>query len=414
MTCSTKVEIADLDAAIERRLVGRPMPSGQRLLGIEYERLVLDRDTDQCAPLAFVQSLLRHLCALTGARPLAEGELLKGISLPEFELTTEPGGQLELATRPAPSLAGVDASFEAGRAALEGYLASTRYRWVGLGHAPVTPVEELGLLPRARYRIMDARMPARGPLSRNMMRGTAGFQLAYDVADREDAARKLAFLYRLCPVFVALTANSRRVRGVDSGYASFRHHVWLHTDHDRVGVPAGCLRPETALSGYVAFARRARVLFQERDGAVVEAPEVPFEELVARGEVTDADVDLHLSSLFPLVRLRDYLEVRCFDSVGWTLARSVMSFVSGLIYCDHAFASAFEVSEPFVIDDPARLVALHEDAAKRALDAVGPDGRTLRQVARELLGIATATIGGPSCDWSRPVDLEAVAARIGG
>jgi glutamate--cysteine ligase len=255
-------------------------------------------------------------------------------------------------------------------------------------------------------------MPERGALTRHMMRATAGFQLTYDVADRVDAGRKMALLYRLSPVLMALTANSRQIAGADSGYASFRHHVWLHTDRDRAGVPPGVLRAETAIDGYIAFARRARMLFFDRAGVVVEAPELPLEELVVRGEVTGADLDLHLSSLFPHVRIRNYLEVRCFDSVDWPRARAVLALVSGLVYCDVAFQSAWEVSEPFLVDAPRALDDLHEDAARRGLDALSPAGDSLRDVAGELLRIARATIGGPNCDWARPEDLDAVAALL--
>src|SRR5690606_32858926 len=183
-----------------------------------------------------------------------------------FEMSMEPGGQLEVATPPHEQLADIDHALRRALDAIGRVLEPTPYELVALGHAPVTPVAELGLLPRDRYRIMDARMPARGPLSRNMMRATAGFQLTYDVADRDDASRKLALLYRLSPVLLAISANSRFVGGADSGYASFRHHVWWQTDRDRSGVPPGCMHAETAIDGYIGYAKAAHVLFLVRDG----------------------------------------------------------------------------------------------------------------------------------------------------
>ncbi len=403
-----------LDAAIERLLVGHPTPRGRRLLGIEYERLILERGTGKSAPVEQCVALMELLVDRLEAEPVTEHALVKGLRAARFEMSLEPGGQFEVAAPPLPRLADVDRVIGEATGAIDAELADTPFELVCVGHAPVTPVSEIGLLPRERYRIMDARMPSRGPLTRNMMRATAGFQLAYDVDDREDAGRKLALLYRLSPVLLALSANSRQIAGADSGFASFRHHVWWETDHDRSGVPAGCLHAETALSGYVEYAKRARVMFLHGEDDLVAAPDLPLAELVAKGQITEADLDLHLSGLFPFVRLRNYIEVRCFDSMPWELTRSVMALVSGLVYCNHAFAAAWELSGALLVEDPDALRALHEDAARRGLDARAPDGSTFAELARRLVSMARATLGGESCDWAEPSDLDAIAEHIEG
>src|SRR5690606_4262227 len=186
-----------------------------------YERLILDAATGESAPLDFCRSLLADLATDAHGEPVIEGDLGKGVRADGFELSMKPGGQIEVAVPPKSKLRAVDTVVDRADALIEDRLQSTRFALVCVGHAPVTPVGRLGLLPRTRYRLMDRRMPTRGPLSRNMMRATAGFQITYDVADRDDAALKLALLYRLSPVLMALTANSRRIAGLDSGYASF-------------------------------------------------------------------------------------------------------------------------------------------------------------------------------------------------
>jgi glutamate--cysteine ligase len=412
MSQNRTVAPAELDALIERLVLGHPMPSGERLLGVEYERLLLDARTGASAPLDFCRGLLAGLVEDLGATPITEGQVLKGLSAEHFAMSMEPGGQIEVASPPFPNLVGIDASIRAASAAIERRLEGTPFALVCLGHAPVTPVEEIGILPRDRYRIMDARMPARGPLSRNMMRATAGFQLTYDVRDREDAGRRLALLYRFAPVLLAISANSRMVAGQDSGFASFRHHVWWETDRDRSGVPDGCMHPETAVDGYIRYAKAAHVLFLEQDGHAVPAPDLPLAELVARGGVREADVELHLTGLFPFVRLRNYIEVRCFDALPWDECRGLLALVSGLIYCDHAFEAAEELSRALLVDDPTAIRALHEDAARRGLEAVAVDGRGFRDIAREMVGIARATLGGETCDWAEVGDLEPIVARI--
>lgn len=407
------IALADLDSTLEDLLIGSPMPSGERLLGIEVEYLVLHRATQESAPLEFCRQLIAGLAVDIGATARFDGEVLNRVDGSGFSFTMEPGGQLELATDPCVNLAQIDPTMSMVRALVDARLSGTDYELVSLGHAPVTPVEELGLLPRSRYRLMDASMVARGPLTRNMMRGTAGFQLAYDVEDREDAGRKMALLYRLAPVMLALTANSRMVAGVDSGYESFRHHVWLETDRERVGVPDGCLHAETAVDGYKRFAREATMLFLRRDNDLVEAPEQSLEAAVATGIVTGEDLELHLTSLFPFVRLRNYLEVRYLDAVAWPLARSVLALLSGIVYCPYATRRAEQVSDSLVPPDSAGLRALHENAAREGLEARTLDGIGFRELAREFLKCSEATIGSETCNWSEPGDLIQVARHIG-
>ncbi len=413
MTSTETLTLTDLDAAIESQILGSPMAQGRKFLGIEMEFLVLHRQTAENAPLAFCRGLMADLAADLKGKASFDGGVLNYVDGGDFSLTMEPGGQLEIATTPRSSLGEIEEIMQSMFSVVDKRLAGTDYHLVSLGHAPVTKVEDLELLPRTRYKIMNARMPARGRLTRNMMRATAGFQLAYDVEDKEDAGRKLALLYRLSPVLLAITANSRQIAGKDSGFASYRHNVWLETDKTRTGVPAGILHAETAVDGYIKFARQAIMLFLRGDEDLVESPEISLQDAVAQGLVSTADLSLHLSSLFPHVRPRNYLEVRCFDAVDWKLARSVLALLSGLIYCKKATAKAEILSERLVLDDPTALQALHLDAAKRGLDAQAPDGTPFRKLARELVGYAKATIGGPECQWAELADMQEVERHIG-
>lgn len=413
MTRPTRPITTDqLDSALEEELLGAPMARGGRHLGIEVEHLILDRSTQESAPLSFCRQLLEDLIPDLGGVGSKDGEVLNRVDGDLFFLTMEPGGQLEIATVPLHSLQEIDPVMLRVTEVVRSRLARTNYDLVSVGHAPVTKVSDLGLLPRKRYQIMDAEMPKRGSLTRNMMRATAGLQATYDIQDRADAGRKMAILYRLSPVLLAITANSRMAEGQDSGYASFRHRVWWDTDHDRSGVPDGCLHAETAVDGYIRYARQATMLFLDREDGLVPSPRKSLEQLVSEGQVTRPDLKLHLSSLFPFIRLRNYLEVRCLDAVEWPLAKGVLALMSGLIYCSKATAKAEILSEDLVVEDQPALRELHLGAARDALDARTPDGVSFRDLALELLDYSRATIGGPTCKWATPEDLDAVERRI--
>lgn len=415
MPLPTVVKPDELTFTIDRLILGKPLSKGRRLLGIEYERMLLDAKTGASAPLEFCREFLARLCEAFGAEPLMDGDVLKGLRSDDFEMSMEPGGQLEVACAPVTKLGEVELIMRRVDAVIFRELVGSGFELACLGHAPVTPVEELGLLPRERYHIMDRLMPERGPLTRNMMRATAGFQLTYDITDREDAAFKLALLYRLSPVFVALAANSRLIAGKDSGYESYRHHVWWQTDWMRSGVPEGCLDPATAIDGYIRYAREATVLFRNdpnREGGLIADGEHTLEQVCADGELTESDIDLHLTSLFPFVRLRNYIEVRCLDSIDWGCARSMLALISGIVYCRDASKRAMVLSEELLPGSEDALRDLHLDAAKRGMNAVAPSGRTLRELGQELVGFAEATLGGATCDWAELADLDAVRERL--
>ncbi len=407
MSQSPLVTSRELGPLLEELILGEFMGLGTRLLGTEYERLILDRKSHASAPLPFCRALMRDL-DVAGAERVLDGEVIKLVKGDGFELSMEPGGQLEVSSSPASNLAEIDHTMERATGIIDAYLADSPYELVCLGHAPVTRVQDLELLPRERYRIMDLSMPTRGPLTANMMRATAGFQLTYDVTDREDAGRKMALLYRLSPLLMAITANSRMVNGEDSGYASFRHKVWWETDSSRTGVPEGSLHAETAIQGYLEYAKKAQVMFLHRGDKIVQSEPKSLAELVELGEISREDLEAHLSTLFPFVRLRNYVEIRCFDSVDWSLARSVLALVSGIVYCKDATSSAEAMSEQLVLDDPEALKTFHLAAAKDALDTRSPGGVSLRELAQELISFSAATLGGGDCNWSRPGDLDEV------
>ena len=402
MPSSSVISLEQLEAKMERILLGDPGAERRRLIGVEYERLLLRRDTRQSATLADSRRILAAVLAASGGQPIEEDGVLKGVTGDGFEVSLEPGGQIEVSTPPCRDLIDVDLSIARSDAVLERALAGEDFELVALGHAPVSPADELGLLPRNRYRIMDAQMPSRGGLTRHMMRATAGLQVTLDFRDKDDATRLLALLFRLTPVLAAMTANSRLVDGRDSGFASFRHHVWLHTDRDRSALPDDCLHPNTVLPGYIAWARRARALFLFRDGELSAAPDESFERLVARGAITEGDLGLHMTSMFPFVRPRGHAEVRCMDAVSWPCARAMTALLAAIDYCDVARTEAEALSAGLVTNGSGALWELHEAVARDGLMARAPDGRGMSEYAIELIEIAARALGGGSCRFADP------------
>ncbi|TAH35064.1 MAG: hypothetical protein EYC70_14865 [Planctomycetota bacterium] len=328
-------------------------PEGPERIGMEYERFVLRADG---APVPYsgpdgVEELLRDLQRRLGWDALEEQGRLLGLQAADGAgFSLEPGAQLEYASRPhaslrplAQELAGIDA-LVAARAAQR----SQRLHAAGV-HPSATP-QDLELIPKARYAVLEPYLRRAGELGLWMMKCTCGVQFSLDYRAPEDAARKLRVALRLAPVFLALSANSPR-----AGYRSFRGHIWSRTDPARCGIPQALTRADSTLADYLLWAQSVPRIFAE-----------PLR---------------HLSTLFPESRLRPgRLELRCFDSVPAPLALGFAALVKGVFYDPAALSAAEALSAAWSYD---QLLAAWHGAQRFGLDAPG-----LREQARALLDSA--------------------------
>ncbi|HEX6756263.1 MAG TPA: ergothioneine biosynthesis glutamate--cysteine ligase EgtA [Mycobacteriales bacterium] len=286
-------------------------------VGVEIEWLVHDAEHPE-APVPVER--LREALADPFDPPLA------GV------LSTEPGGQLELSSPPAP-LAECLARTSADASRLAGRLAAHGLRLAGIGHDPYRPPVRLTDDPR--YAAMERTFDRRGPDGRRMMCSTASVQVCLDAgADEADLAARWDALHRWVPVLVALFAHSPLAAGRPTGWRSVRDRVWANIDPSRTSAPRG---PDPR-GAYARWALDAELLVVRRAGAPWNAPPgLTFRDWLrgrhpdGAGPPTLADLDYHLTTLFPPVRARGHLELRVVDAQpgdGW---RVVVAVVAALL-----------------------------------------------------------------------------------
>ena len=347
---SRQAPLPTVDAArayvAERALCAAPIGP----VGLELEGHLVDRrDIGRRVPWVDVQRLVDQV-----------HELPCGSAV-----SVEPGGQLELSTPPAPDLSRAVAALRADELALQGRLQSAGYAVVFLGLDPLRSPDLVNPAPRyaAMARYFDR--AGCGAVGRMIMTTSAGLQLNLEAGPAGEWTERLRRLSRLGPLLGALSACSPMAAGKDSGWSSMRQQGWLAIDPARTAPVAFGADPAGAWAAYALAAplmliRSAPEPAQGSSakhppGAVHDAPPglsfadwVRTPARVGRAP-TSVDLDYHLTTLFPPIRPRGYLELRFLDAVPMSLWPGLAALVGTL--CDHPTASALaaELVEPLAL-----------------------------------------------------------------
>lgn len=390
-TSAHAVPVRNVDQLIEQfHLAGKPRERWR--VGTEYEKLVVDRDTGKAAPFSGprgIETVLRMLAERYGwERKEEEGRTI-ALARGGASITLEPGGQLELSGEQCDTLHCTQEELATHVRELVSVGDELGLAFLGLGIQPVSRLEEIEWVPKERYRIMAPYMTRVGTLGHRMMKQTATVQANIDYADERDAMRKLRVGLGIAPLLNAMFANSAVLEGDLSGYMSFRGHVWTDTDNARCGLLPFAFRDGAGFRDYVEWALDVPLYFILRRGhAVTDVTGVPFRRFLAEGSngerATVDDWNLHLTTLFPEVRLKGYIEFRSTDSQTPERVIAVPALAKGVFYEADCLDAAFDLIKRWSWED---CVALYRDVHREALAAKFRGIRVL-ELARELYAIA--------------------------
>jgi glutamate--cysteine ligase len=388
-------------------------PRQEWMVGVEVE--MMGRDASTALPLAYeaagpsVRRVVEAYAAERGGALVFEGDRPVGVDGAWGGITLEPGGQVEWSSRPARDLTELQSEFDAHQATMRSVASTVGVHWLDVAVEPELPVGRMPWMPKARYGIMREIMAKRGRLAHRMMTQTASIQCAFDFASDEDWARKFRAAAFLTPVAVALFANSSRVDGKDSGWASFRQAIWRETDPDRCDLPDVVFDRGFGIDAWVEWVCDVPTLFLRREHGLVASGGTPLRALLNRcgcDAVTLDDWELHLSSIFTEVRSYSYIEVRSADFQPGPLVLAVPALWTGLLYDDGALDDALAMGRPF--DAPAAWRRGMDEAARHGLSGV-VDGTPIAELAANAVARASkALVHGAACAGSG-AGVEALA-----
>ena len=400
-------------------------PAGAHKIGAEHEKLIFQRN-DLRRPAydgdAGVHALLEGL-EPDGWAPVIEqnrhGAMLIGLERSNTgggaaNVSLEPGGQFELSGAPFADLHAIAAETQQHLDEVKAVGDRLGLSFLALGHDPLWSRADIPVMPKARYDIMRAYMPKVGGLGLDMMLRTCTVQANLDFASEEDMADKFRLSLALQPLATALWANSPFVEGKPTGWLSTRARVWTDTDPDRTGLLAFVFEPGFGFSRYVDYALDVPMYFVKRGGRYVDLSGRSFRQFMAEGlpdlpegdRPTSKDWADHLTTAFPEVRLKTYLEMRGSDVGKQPMLDALPAFWAGLLYDRAALAAAWDLVKGWSRQDRE---ALRLDAARIGLKAQVA-GRSLQDVAKDVLAIAEQALVRRGADEARYLDpLHAIA-----
>jgi len=395
MSIMTAPPIRDLSELVDFFAAGCKPPSDWRI-GTEHEKFVFRKADLTPAPYEGPNGIRAILEAMErfGWQPvLEEGKPIALTQAGFGSITLEPGGQLELSGAPLKTLHETCVEVAEHRAQLRTVMDALGLGLLSLGFLPKWSREDMPWMPKPRYRIMRDYMPTKGELGLDMMLRSCTVQVNLDFESEADMVEKFRISMALQPVVTAMYANSPFVEGKPSGYLSYRSHVWMHTDPDRCGFLPFVFDADMGFARYVDYMLDMPMYFVRRNGKYIDAAGQSFRDFLdcklpaLPGEApTLNDWEDHLTTAFPDVRMKGFLEMRGAGAGGGPYLCALPAFWVGLLYDAEAQRAALALVRDWEI---AEQQALREDVARNAMQAK-IHGRRVQDVAKEALGIARA------------------------
>ncbi len=380
-------------------------PKSQFRIGTEHEKFVFTLEGHRPVPYEGrrgIRALLEGMQLLLGWQPIMEGPNIIGLlDVPGGgAISLEPGGQFELSGAQVECVHQTSSELMAHLAQVREVAQPLHIGFLGIGFTPSWARAEIPKMPKGRYKIMTEYMPKVGKLGLDMMYRTCTVQTNLDFSSEADMVKKLRVSIALQPIATALFANSPFTEGKPNGYLSFRAEIWRDTDNARAGMLAWAFEPGMGFERWVDYALDVPMYFVKHGDAYVDVSGQSFRDLLA-GELpampgaraTLSDWANHLSTIFPEVRLKRYLEMRGADSGSLPNLLALPALWVGILYDDVSLDAAWDLVKDWSAQERQKL---RDDVPKQGLAAT-VRGRTVFEIANDVLKLARAGLARRKC-----------------
>ena len=369
-------------------------PKDDWRIGTEHEKFGYCKDSQRPLPYKGERSILAVLEGLRdrfGWQPVLEGDNLIGLTLNGANVSLEPGGQLELSGAPLETIHQTCDEVNEHLREVKSIADEVGVGFIGLGAAPIWSHDDMPLMPKGRYKLMDSYMQKVGTHGTQMMRRTCTVQVNLDFASEADMVKKLRVALALQPVATALFANSPFFDGKPNGHKSWRSRIWRDLDAARTGTLPFAFEEGFGFQQYVDYALDVPMYFVYRDGKYIDALGQSFRDFMngklpaLPGEVpTLSDWADHLTTIFPEARIKKYLETRGADGGQWRRLCALPGLWVGMMYDQTALDACWDLCKDW---DLETREALRVAASVDGLQA-DTHGIKMLDLAREVIDIA--------------------------
>ncbi|OCJ17773.1 glutamate--cysteine ligase [Rhizobium sp. AC44/96] len=368
-------------------------------IGTEHEKFAFFRADNSPVPYFgenSISGLLKGLEAKSGWDPILDGDNIIGLAEPKGmgAISIEPGGQFELSGAPLETIHETCKESNQHLATLREIAEPMGIRFLGIGGSPKWTLAETPVMPKSRYEIMTRYMPKVGSKGLDMMYRTCTIQVNLDFSSEADMRKKMRVSMKLQSLATALFASSPFTESKLNGLLSWRGDIWRDTDNNRSGLLDFTFRDDFGFHDYVEWALDVPMYFIVRDGRYHDCTHVTFRQFmngalkgeVAAWEPTMGDWTNHLSTLFPDVRLKRFLEMRGADGGPWRRICALPAFWVGLLYDEGALDAADILTKDWTFDE---VQALRDAVPVQGLRAKFR-GHDLYETAREVIAVSKA------------------------
>lgn len=394
MVDATPIEsVADLAATLEAGC----KPASEFRIGTEHEKFGFN--LKNFSPIPYegpngVQAVLEGMERLLGWERIEDSGKIIGLADDHGggAISIEPGGQFELSGAPLDNLHQTCREANQHLAHVREVAGPLEIGFLGIGMAPTWERSDMPRMPKSRYDIMTAYMPKVGTLGLDMMYRTSTIQVNLDFESEADMVKKMRVGLALQPIATAIFANSPFMDGRPNGFKSFRAHIWTDTDADRTGDMPFAFDDGFGFESYVDWALDVPTYFVKRGDTYHDVTGTTFREFMngaLEGKIPDArpslgDWNNHLSTLFPDVRLKKYIEMRGADGGPWRRICALPALWVGLLYDAGVLDQAYELVKDWTQEERA---ALRVEVPKSALQTPFRSG-TVLDVAKQVLALS--------------------------
>jgi glutamate--cysteine ligase len=367
-------------------------PKAEWRIGTEHEKFVYCIKTYNPLKYDGIKALLEGMQRF-GWQPIMEGENIIGLTQNGASISLEPGGQFELSGAPLKTVHETCAEVAQHQQQVRQVAAEIGAGALGLGYAPTWPMSEVYPMPKGRYEIMKRYMPKVGGYGEEMMFRTCTVQVNLDFSSEADMVKKLRVGLALQPVATALFANSPFREGKHNGFLSYRAHVWSDVDNDRSGMMPFAFEDGMGFERYVDYVLDVPMYFVYRDGKYIDVAGKSFRDFLEHKipEVKHIDPQMsdwadHLTTIFPEVRLKKFLEMRGADGGTWRRICGLPALWVGLLYDDVALDAAWDMVKDWTANERQAM----RDTVPRLAFKTPFRNSTVWELAHRMLEISAA------------------------
>ena len=311
----------------------------QKLIGLEIEHFIVDRKTYKSVNYYGINGIKYVLKTLINfypnSKPIVDEDIV-GFVQKNFTVTLEPSAQIEISICPYENLETIKQIYENFLTNINSILEPLEYKIIALSCIPVSNINSISTIPKRRYKIMEEYFNSIGTRGIEMMKGTCSTQVSIDFFSEDDFRKKIQVAYFLTPIFKLISNNANYFQSKKINNFLKRSEIWSHTDSKRCDIPPNIFSQNYGFENYAEYLSKVPLIFYSKNNQIIKTGNKTVNEIFKNQSINNYDILHIISMVFPDVRLKKYLEIRCADCMPFEYVLGYCALIKGIFYSDAA------------------------------------------------------------------------------